>query len=277
MVLEIGSGDQPFLCSDVLCDLFVADDTERVGQIVIDRPFVVGDIYNLPFKDDAFEFVICHHVLEHLDDPELAASELSRVAKAGSVRVPTKVSEKLTGSIYHVWMITDRGSDLLFEAKKRPVFDEDIKAFMKGEIMSGGDYARFYSRHRLKLEVQHIWQNQLKVMAGELPADRIDGGFSQSNQDAEIYWQDLKLDQAHARGLKDRLRSMVSLLLRRLRRAPIHTIGNTLRCPNCQSSDVSQSGDGVECSSCGAHYPKQGKSPVLIVEAIREDNRRKSK
>ena len=36
LVLEVGSGDQPFARSDILCDRFVFDDTERVGPLVAD-------------------------------------------------------------------------------------------------------------------------------------------------------------------------------------------------------------------------------------------------
>jgi hypothetical protein len=62
-VLEIGSGNRPRKRSDVLCDKFVVDNTERSGgdNIVIDtRPFVVADGLALPFKDKSFDYVISH-------------------------------------------------------------------------------------------------------------------------------------------------------------------------------------------------------------------------
>lgn len=40
-----------------------------------------GDIYQLPFEDNAFDIVICTEVLEHLSDPCMAISELKRVCK----------------------------------------------------------------------------------------------------------------------------------------------------------------------------------------------------
>jgi len=41
----------------------------------------IGSIYEIPFKDNQFDLVICTEVLEHLDDPKKALSELARVCK----------------------------------------------------------------------------------------------------------------------------------------------------------------------------------------------------
>ena len=69
IVLDVGSGDSPFPAADVLCEKFAWDDTERTAHFKQDRPLVVGDIENLPFKDHAFDFVHCSHVLEHTVNP----------------------------------------------------------------------------------------------------------------------------------------------------------------------------------------------------------------
>jgi len=42
--------------------------------------YKIGNIYNLPFNENSFEIVICLEVLEHLDKPEKALSELYRVS-----------------------------------------------------------------------------------------------------------------------------------------------------------------------------------------------------
>jgi len=39
-----------------------------------------GDIYNLPYEDNAFDLVLCTEVLEHLDEPEKALKELIRIS-----------------------------------------------------------------------------------------------------------------------------------------------------------------------------------------------------
>ncbi len=40
-----------------------------------------GTIYNLPYKDNSFDLIICTEVLEHLEDPGKALKELVRVTR----------------------------------------------------------------------------------------------------------------------------------------------------------------------------------------------------
>lgn len=47
------------------------------------NPDVVGDIHNLPFKDNSIDAVICMAVLEHVEDPKRAMEEVYRVLKPG--------------------------------------------------------------------------------------------------------------------------------------------------------------------------------------------------
>ena len=71
LVLEIGSGNNPNPRSDILCDRYIHDNNQRAGEFaaVIDRPLVVADGYRLPFKDKTFDYVICSHILEHMEGP----------------------------------------------------------------------------------------------------------------------------------------------------------------------------------------------------------------
>ena len=45
--------------------------------------FQVGDVMSLPFGYAEFDLVCCHRVLHHVRRPELAVSELARVARQG--------------------------------------------------------------------------------------------------------------------------------------------------------------------------------------------------
>lgn len=42
-----------------------------------------GDAQSLPFADDSFDVVMCSEVLEHVDDPDAAMREITRITKPG--------------------------------------------------------------------------------------------------------------------------------------------------------------------------------------------------
>lgn len=105
LVLEIGSGDNPNPRADVLVDKFLFDNTERGGDIVIDRPMVVADAHHLPFKDGVFAYAICSHILEHMDDPVQFVGELTRVAKSGYIQSPAEIAERMFHWSFHRWYV----------------------------------------------------------------------------------------------------------------------------------------------------------------------------
>jgi SAM-dependent methyltransferase len=49
---------------------------------------LVENIYDLPFKTNQFDNVLCSHTIEHVDDPEAFYRELSRVGKKVTIVVP---------------------------------------------------------------------------------------------------------------------------------------------------------------------------------------------
>jgi len=46
-------------------------------------PTIVGDVHNLPLKDESVSAILCNSVLEHLHDPPRAVEEMRRVLKKG--------------------------------------------------------------------------------------------------------------------------------------------------------------------------------------------------
>ena len=61
---------------------------ERVDYKIMDpvdtyHPDIVGDIHHLPFADNTQEAIICIAVLEHVENPILACSEMHRALKPG--------------------------------------------------------------------------------------------------------------------------------------------------------------------------------------------------
>lgn len=58
-------------------------DNYRSADLLIDTFDDKVDITKMQYKDDTFDFFICSHVLEHVDDDRKALAELYRVLKPG--------------------------------------------------------------------------------------------------------------------------------------------------------------------------------------------------
>ncbi len=120
LVLEIGSGDNPNPRSNVLVDRFLgSDNRERGGDLVVDRPFVVADAHHLPFKDGAFAYAICSHILEHMDDPAQFADELQRTCAAGYIQSPSEIAERMFHWSFHRWYVNLVGDTLVLHPKEQ--------------------------------------------------------------------------------------------------------------------------------------------------------------
>lgn len=69
---------------------------------------VKADICNLPFKDNAYDIILCNHVLEHIPDDTKAMQELYRVLKPGGMailQIPQDLNREVT---FEDNSITDR-------------------------------------------------------------------------------------------------------------------------------------------------------------------------
>lgn len=131
LVLDVGSGDKPSWRADVLLDGYPGEEhaAQRSGteKARVDRPLFVADAADMPFVDDAFDFVICSHVLEHVLDPAGVVAELSRVAKAGYIEVPLAASSKILDFPSHLWWCRqDQDGTLVLTAKTEPWHDREV-------------------------------------------------------------------------------------------------------------------------------------------------------
>jgi len=95
-----------------------ADNRERGGDLVVDRPFVVADAHHLPFKDGAFAYTICSHILEHMDDPLQFAAELRRVSAAGYIQSPSEIAERLFHWSFHRWYVNLENDTLVLHPRE---------------------------------------------------------------------------------------------------------------------------------------------------------------
>ncbi len=94
-VLEIGPGATPYFRSDVFLEKEYETEEELIAQsgyvgiLKTDKRKVTytGNIF--PFADKEFDYVVCSHVLEHVENLEFFLSEIQRVSKKGYFEFPT--------------------------------------------------------------------------------------------------------------------------------------------------------------------------------------------
>lgn len=161
LVLEIGSGNNPNPRSDILCDLYVSDSNQRAGnfKIVIDRPFVVADCYKLPFKNNSFDYIICSHLLEHLEEPEKFIKELTRVAKRGYIEVPNIYGERLFGWSFHLWYCELKNGTLILTGKKD---GEKYGGFYHRLIAKKIWFRRFFEENEDWFYIKYEWKDKIR-------------------------------------------------------------------------------------------------------------------
>lgn len=124
MVLEIGPWWSPFYRSDVLFDRFF-DDEDAIKQSwwtgikTKGKPLLVSSEKNLPFKNNAFDYLICSHVLEHVpvDDFVAFITEMLRVAPRGYIEFPSIFYESFFDIPEHRNIIFLKGN-ILYVMKK---------------------------------------------------------------------------------------------------------------------------------------------------------------
>lgn len=123
-VLDVGPGGDPHPRSNVLLEIDVSEE-ELAAQrgyrpdLKTDKETVYYDGKIFPFKDNEFDYVICAHVLEHVDDIQLFLKELNRVAKNGYLEFPTVYYDHLYNFDVHPNLLRyDEASNTIFYKKK---------------------------------------------------------------------------------------------------------------------------------------------------------------
>jgi hypothetical protein len=129
LVLEIGPGALPHPRADVFLELRFSNEEEEksqrgnVDKPVYNKPVVYYDGGSLPFKDQEFDYIICSHVLEHVQNVDGFLSELFRVGKRGYLEYPTVYYEYLYNFSVHVNLLKFHDNRLRYMKKSATHLD----------------------------------------------------------------------------------------------------------------------------------------------------------
>jgi SAM-dependent methyltransferase/uncharacterized protein YbaR (Trm112 family) len=256
LVLEVGSGGNPYARSNVLLDAYQETRERHWAPLVADRPTVLGFVERLPFRDKAFDFVIACHVLEHSPDPERFLGELQRVARAGYIEVPDAFMERINPYRDHRLEITLRYDELVIRKKAswRPEPDTvELYEHLAKPIITG----KMIPRHPFEFHVRYYWENEIR--------------YRVLNPEVDAAWEAPPAAGRAPEGVGGEIRQGRSLLVGMIRSALSQKARNRtidllslLRCPTCGSERIATRHGCMECDCCHSSYPVRNGIPLMF-------------
>jgi uncharacterized protein YbaR (Trm112 family)/SAM-dependent methyltransferase len=259
LVLEVGSGGNPYPRSNVLLDAYEETRERHWVPLVIDRPFILGFCEQLPFKTAAFDFLIASHVLEHSHDPEKTLAEFQRVARAGYIEVPDAFLERINPYKDHRLEITLRNGILqirkkanwIVDAKLVELYEDRVKLLLTKDLMP---------RRPFDFHVRYYWSGQIK--------------YQIHNAEVDLSWippsdgliKVLQTSRPKKGELRDKLVTLTRKLFSQTSRNRLINVIPLLRCPACASLSEKElvSREGMLlCEQCAMVYPVKNGVPIM--------------
>ncbi len=260
LVLEVGSGGNPYFRSNVLCDAYRETSERHFEPLIHDRPTVLAFAEDLPFRNDSFDFVIASHVLEHSERPDRFLSEIQRVGKAGYIEVPDAFFERILTYDCHRLEISERKGALFIRKKRDYIQDKELYNLVDARV--GRLFSSLVSRNPFEFHVRYYWT-------------RASGGikFEILNPDYEFDWS-LPVPEPGSpiSGLRARSRRLAVGCLRRIlsqsRRNRGLDVLAYLECIKCRSPKLERQPGRVRCRDCGSNYGLSNEGIVDFTRVI---------
>lgn len=260
LVLEVGSGGNPYFRANVLLDAYEDTRERHFAPLVADRPTVLGLVENLPFKDASFDFVIASHVLEHSANPEKVLQELMRVSKAGYIEVPDALLERLNPYLDHRLEITDRNGALIIRKKAAWQVDPELVELYSAKGGNDAIAGRTIPRNPFTFHVRYYWSGKIdyRVLNPE-----VDAGWEASHETTV----------PPSLSLRARVQGFVLALGRRFlsqnARNNALDIIPLLQCPSCRSGTMrAHETETLHCVGCGTIYSRERGIPRLFASSV---------
>ncbi len=172
LVIDVGGGMAAFPRADWIIDavpfdergrLLKGNDTDRINRFSKETwvEFDLCSRQKWPFNDNQFDYAVCSHVLEDVRDPIWVCSEISRIAKAGYIEVPSRAVEqsrgiehpRLAGYYHHRWLVSDRDGALEFRQKPHL-----LHVTHDAIVAKVGFWRTINPQHEI---TTHVWKDEL--------------------------------------------------------------------------------------------------------------------
>jgi ubiquinone/menaquinone biosynthesis C-methylase UbiE len=242
LVLEVGSGGNPYFRSNILLDPYLVSGERHWAPLITDRPFVLGFVEKLPFKDKQFDFVIASHVLEHSSDPSKFLMELERVSKAGYIEVPDAFMERINPYFDHRSEITLRNGKLIIKKKDRWEIDPDLVELYSHRVKNILT-AKTMKNHPFQFHVRYYWNEKINF---EILNPEVNSNWNKN----DVLPFNVQLN------FKEFLYKYILIIIRFLfsqkKRNNNISIFNLIVCPTCHNK--LEGTEKLYCSKCNCNY-----------------------
>lgn len=251
LVLDVGSGGNPYPRANVLLDAH-EDTVERFHvPLIKDRPFVIGIIEKLPFKNRVFDFVIASHVLEHTANPAAFLDELQRVGKAGYIETPDAFFEKICPFTFHRLEVTENGDTLEITKKKSWCPHKEIVELYKKKFNRYPAWIRYVSEHPYPFYTRFYWKDSIKYVI--------------TNPEVSAQWElsEHKDSIVNIKSVRQGVVSIIRWLFSQRKRNRNIDLIQLLRCPTCSHEKIKKVADELICEKCRSRYPIRNGVPYI--------------
>ena len=171
-----GTGSLSFALAPYVAEVVgidVRDDYLEAGRRAAPAnvTFAAGDVMELPFGYAEFDLACCHRVLHHVRRPELAVSELARVARSGG---KVFIADHIGSIDPTLSMELDRFERLRDPTHQRLLPDTDIRGYLDANdlVLLSSEVTREEIDLEQRLELSGLSEEERVRIRGAAPAAR---------------------------------------------------------------------------------------------------------
>lgn len=257
LVLEIGSGGNPYFRSNILLDSSFESQERHWAPLIKDRPIVLGIGESLPFKDNAFDFVIASHVLEHSAYPEKFINELQRVGNAGYIETPDAFMERINPYYDHRSEVYVKDESLIIKKKGAWYTDENLLSLYNRKAK---DYISKVSipSNPFIFHARLYWNKKIKFKI-------LNPNINSNWQAPQIKNKNLSQDSFIV-NCKRLVLFLARFFLSQKKRHRNLDVKKILICPSCKSSNLLFGYCKIKCTSCNAAFNYEKDIPNMTIK-----------